>query len=284
MKEFDCAEFLQQCLPMLRLRWEGFRKVHGQVCKRLSRRVYELGLSGYSSYKDYLEDHPDERIVLDSICRITISRFYRDRGVFNALWSEILPSLAKDILLSGGDELSCWSAGCCSGEEAYTLQILWKVRVVPAIRHELPLRIIATDINRDVLRRAREGCYPESSLRDLPKELIREAFTQSGKSFTVKEPFRDDIEFAEQDIRTQLPGRSFHLILCRNLVFTYFEEALQKEILAGMIERLRHGGILALGIHESLPHAVSDLVPYDNAPGIYKRQNDGNMVCEGREV
>lgn len=271
MKDLDCTEFLRLCLPRLRLRWAGFRKVHRQVCKRLNRRMAELGLSGFSAYKVYLTYNSEEWQILDSICRITISRFYRDRGVFDALSSTILPSLARNVSLSGGNELSCWSAGCCSGEEAYTLQILWKVRVVPAIRCDLPLRIVATDINRDVLERARQGCYRESSLRDLPKELIRQAFTQSGKSFTVREPFTENIEFAEQDIREQLPEGFFHLILCRNLVLTYFEKGLQQEILQRILERLHHGGIFVTGIHEFLPNGVTGIVPYDSIPGVYKK-------------
>lgn len=273
MGNLDCTEFLQQCLPRLRLRWGGFRKVRRQACKRLSRRISELGLPGFFAYGCYIEDHSEEWQVLDSICQITISRFYRDRAVFDTLWSTILPSLAKKLLLSGGDELSCWSAGCCSGEEAYTLQILWKIRVVPAIGYDLPLRIIATDINPGILRRAREGRHPAGSLRDLPEELIRQAFIQSGKFFTIKRPFTENIDFREQDIRVQLPEGFFHLILCRNLVLTYFEKALQQEILHKIVERLHHAGILIIGVHESLPDRVTGLAPFDNTPGIYKKQS-----------
>jgi chemotaxis protein methyltransferase CheR len=271
MKDLECIEFMQSHLPLLRLRWAGFRKVHGQVCKRLSRRISELGLSGISAYHGYIEDHPYEWQILDSMFQITISRFYRDRGVFDALCSEILPSLAENVLLRRGNELRFWSAGCCSGEEAYTLQILWKVCVVPAIHHDLPLRIIATDINRNVLIRAREGRYPGSSFRDLPKELIQLAFTRSEEFFTVKKPFTENIEFMEQDIRVQLPEGFFHLILCRNLVFTYFEEALQREILGRILQKLHHGGLFVVGIHESLPQEVPNVVPYDNIPGMYQK-------------
>jgi len=228
-----------------------------------------MGLSNLSAYKDYLEDHPEEWKILDSMCQITISRFYRDRGIFDTLRSEILPSLARSILRSGGDELTCWSAGCCSGEEPYTLQILWKICVIPAIRHDLPLRIIATDVNRDVLNRAREGRYLESNLRDLPKELFHQAFTQCGKFFIVKKSFTENIDFLEHDIRQQLPKKMFHLILCRNFVFTYFEEALQQEILHAMLTRLYQKGIFTIGIHEKLPHSERDLIQYNNSPGIY---------------
>jgi chemotaxis protein methyltransferase CheR len=271
LKDLDCPEFLRLYLPRLRLRWAGFRKVHRQVCRRLSRRMSELGLCGFFAYKDYLEHHSEELRVLDSICGITISRFYRDRGVFDVLCSDVLPSLAKDVLSKRGSEVACWSAGCCSGEEAYTLQILWKLRVLPVLRRDLPLRIVATDIKREVLDRAREGCFTESSLRDLPEELVRLAFTRSGTFFTVREPFKENIEFAEQDMRRQLPEGFFHLILCRNVVLTYFEEALQREILQRILERLHHGGVFVAGIHESLPKGVNGFSPYGKIPCIYKK-------------
>lgn len=271
MKDFECTEFLQHCLPRLRFRWAGFRKVHEQVCKRLNRRINELGLSGFSPYKGHLDNHPEEWRILDSMLQITISRFYRDRGVFDILGSRILLLIARDILLSGGNALHCWSAGCCSGEEAYTLQILWKVYVIPAIHQDLPLRITATDLNTDVLKRAREGCYSESSLRDLPRELIQQAFQQSGKFYSVKKPFTENIDFMKQDIRAQLPGGVFHLILCRNLVLTYFEEALQREILDRIFEKLHYGGFFVIGIHESLPKGVTNIVQYENIPGIFRK-------------
>ncbi len=262
---------MQHFLPQLRFRWTGFRKVHKQVCKRLGRRITGLGLPGFNAYENYLGDHPEEWRILESILRITISRFYRDRGVFDILCSRILPSLAKNILMTGGNELRCWSAGCCSGEEPYTLQILWKLRVIPELHQDLPLRIIATDIDPNVLERARDGHYSESSLRDLPEELVRQAFTRSGSDCAIKKPFTENIEFMEQDIREQSPEGSFHVIFCRNLVFTYFEEALQREILDRILGKLNRGGILVIGIHESVPKGVTDVIRDDDTPGIYKK-------------
>ena len=218
MTDRECIVFLQRCLPRLRFRWAGFRKVHKQVCKRLSRRITELGLSDFSFYEGYLDNRPEEWQILDSILQITISRFYRDRGFFDTLRSRVLPSLAMDILRRGDNEVRGWTAGCCSGEETYTLQILWKLCVLPVIHADLPLRIVATDINRNALKRARKGYYSESSLGDLPAELRQVAFARSGKLYAINQPFRENIEFMEQDIRLQLPEGSFHVIFCRNLI------------------------------------------------------------------
>jgi chemotaxis protein methyltransferase CheR len=153
-----------------------------------------------------------------------------------------------------------------------SLPALWKLCVLPEIHQALPLRIIATDINQGVLKRAQEGYYPDSSLRDFPKELVRQAFTRAGKRYTIKKTFTENIEFIEQDIRKQLPEGFFHAIFCRNLVFTYFEEALQREILDRILKKLYHGGIFVIGIHESIPEGVTGIIQYDNAPVFIKRR------------
>ena len=85
MKDADCTDFLQWALPRLRMRWGGFRRVRGQVCKRLARRIVDLGLKDLSEYRALLETHADECTRLDGLCRISISRFYRDQGVWRTL-------------------------------------------------------------------------------------------------------------------------------------------------------------------------------------------------------
>jgi len=209
--------------------------------------------------------------MLDSLCRITISRFYRDRGVFDVLRTHILPSLARHAVSGGEEEVRCWSAGCCSGEEAYTLQIIWKLCVMRAEGRDIPLRIIATDTDDELLERAGEGLFEESSLRDLPPELIRQAFEHSGRFYALLKDFRQNIEFAKQDIRMELPGGSFHLILCRNLVFTYFEESLQRGFLERISGSLLPGGFFITGIHELLPPGEFNLKPYGGIQGIYRK-------------
>src|SRR5574341_1404341 len=127
MRDPDCVAFLQWVLPRLRLRWPGFRRVRRQVCKRLDRRLRELGLSGLPEYRSYLEAYPSEWAGLDRLCWISISRFYRDKAVFQCLEREVLPQLAERASAGGEGEFRCWSVGCAAGEEAYTMAILWKL-------------------------------------------------------------------------------------------------------------------------------------------------------------
>jgi chemotaxis protein methyltransferase CheR len=103
------------------------------------------------------------------LCRIAISRFHRDRGVFDHLLRAVLPGLAQRASERGAEAVRCWSAGCASGEEPYTLRILWDLGL-PAERARVPLRIVATDVDARLLERAREGRYPASSLKELPRE------------------------------------------------------------------------------------------------------------------
>ncbi len=103
----DWTSFLQWCLPQLRMRWGGFRKVRRQVCRRIRRRMEELNLPDIEAYRRRLSTHPDEWRVLDDLCRVSISRIYRDRRLFEFLSAEGLPALAA---AAEGAPLRCWSA------------------------------------------------------------------------------------------------------------------------------------------------------------------------------
>jgi chemotaxis protein methyltransferase CheR len=247
MSSSDCVAFLQWTLPRLNMRWPGFRKVRGQVCKRIRRRIAVLGLEDYEDYRDFVEENPAEWDVLDSFCRVTISRFYRDRGVFDLLAQRLLPLLAEQTT-----DLRCWSAGCASGEEPYTLAILLRMRA-RADDDGTTIHITATDADPVLLERASRACYPEGTLRELPVDWNAVAFTAQEDEFCLREEFRGDVRFRCQDIREEMPSGPFHLILCRNLAFTYFDDALQQSILQALLERLLPGGILVLGAHEQLP-------------------------------
>jgi chemotaxis protein methyltransferase CheR len=269
MTDPDCARFLQAVLPRLGLRWAGFRKVRRIVCKRLARRLRELGLPDLAAYRAFLESHPGEWDVLDGYCRIPISRFYRDRGVFGSLEQDVLPALARAAVAAGRDGLACWSACCASGEEPYTLAMLWRLRLQPRFPG-LGCRIVATDIEAHLLERARAGCYRASSLKALPPELLAEAFTHRGEELCIRDALRA-IEFRQQDIREAVPEGEFDLILCRNAALTYFEPALQHEVMRRVVAPLRPGGALVVGIHESLPAGLPGVMLWNGARAIYRK-------------
>jgi chemotaxis protein methyltransferase CheR len=245
----ECVAFLQWALPRLRLRWEAFRKVRRQVCRRISRRVTELGLADAAAYRAYLETHAEEWPVLDGLCRVTISRFWRDRGVYEALRDEVLPEL--------GSPSSAWSAGCASGEEPYSL-------VLAAAEAGVEIRVLATDTDAALLARAGAARYPPSSLRELPEEVCARAFVDG----RLKREHQQRVSFLRHDVREGPPDGPFDLVLCRNLVFTYFAEELQLEVARNLVRALRPGGALVVGAHETPP--PDNLEPWLPAHGIWR--------------
>lgn len=261
MNDIECVKFLQECLPGLGYRWKGFRKVRKQVCKRIRLRFRELDLPDENAYRQYLESNREEAVVLDKLCNITISRFYRDRGIFDRLASEFLPAVAENAIRNELEEVRCWSAGCCSGEEPYTLQILWNLSVMTRIDRSICLWITATDRDPGLIERAKAAIYPGGSFKDMPTELKEQAFVSKDNGFLLKESFRQNVQFLNHDIRKDLPEGLFDLILCRNLVFTYFQEDLQRDTFHRMMTKLKPGGIFIVGIHESVPSGQDILIP-----------------------
>ena len=273
MKDEQCVRFLQWALPQLHMRWPGFRKVHRQVCKRVNRRRRDLGLEGIDDYRDYLREHADEWALLDSMCRITISRFNRDRGVFATLAHEVLPLLADTAARRGDPALHVWSAGCGSGEEPYTLAILWHLELQPRFPG-LPIRIVATDADPSLLARAKAARYAIGSLKDLSEKQRALAFSEENGIYRLQRRYRSAVRFLEQDIRQVQPEGRFDLVLCRNLVFTYFDEALQRRLLSRIASRMFHGGALVLGIHEQLPANAQGFSSWFEKQRIYRKASD----------
>jgi chemotaxis protein methyltransferase CheR len=227
-------------------------------------------LDDFAAYRARLEADPTEWRVFDEFCHITISRFFRDRGIFEVLRTRVLPDIAARAKREGRDA-HVWSAGCASGEEPYTLKILWDVEVASAYPSIL-LSIIASDVDKAMLARAREGCFASTSLHELPPPLIEQAFDRMGSRYCVKPKHRKGVEFVDQDLRLELPPRVFDLILCRYVAFTYFAVPLQSKVLVRMLERLRPGGYFVIGTHEQLPGDVPELVPLIGAPQIFEKR------------
>jgi chemotaxis protein methyltransferase CheR len=261
VKDADCVDFLRWVLPQLGLRWPGFRKVRRQVCRRLRRRLELLDLATLEQYRLYLAHTPPEWPLLDGLCRITISRFYRDPEVFDRLCGPVLHALAEHVRRRGERVLAAWSAGCGCGEEPYTLVIGARLSQPPL--SDLQLRLFATDSDGALLQRAQRACYGRSSVQELPLAWVDAAFDIVDDHYCLRRRYREAVQWCEQDIRTTLPDMQFDLILCRNLAFTYFAEELQREVLASLQQRLRAGGVLVIGKHESLPlgSAFTDCYP-----------------------
>jgi chemotaxis protein methyltransferase CheR len=270
MKDNDCVQILQWALPRLHMRWPGFRKVRAQVCKRIDRRRRQLKLDDIRAYKVFLQSQAREWLVLDELCRVTISRFYRDRAVFDVLAQQVLPALAKHALARRESMLNVWSAGCGSGEEPYTVNLIWTLQL-QTLSTSLAAVIAATDASAAMIHRAREASYPYSSIKQLPEAWRHEAFCERHGLYCLKPQYRQAVYFLQQDVRRQIPNECFDLVLCRNLVFTYFDSMLQREVLDRMQSIIKPGGALVIGIHENLPPDADQFIPWCGKLKIYKK-------------
>ncbi|GHG78722.1 CheR family methyltransferase [Comamonas sp. JC664] len=270
MTDAECVELMQWAAPRLRLRWEGFRRVRGQVCKRIGRRLRSLGLPDAAAYRARLEAELAEWEVLDALCRVTISRFYRDTWVFDLLGHGLLPARLGTLRERGETTLRVWSAGCASGEEAYTLSVMFWLGLQPYFP-SARLELVATDADAALLERARRGCYPRGCLRELPAEWVARAFPSGGDAPCLAQEYRRGIDFLEQDLRSEMPDGPFDLVLCRNVAFTYFAPPLQREVLSRLVARLVPGGVLVIGGRESLPEGDFGLKRAGDSRSVFLR-------------
>jgi chemotaxis protein methyltransferase CheR len=272
MDDSECVQFLQWALPRLHMRWPGFRRVRQQVCKRLQRRIDQLQLESLTAYRLHLASHSEEWAVLDTLCQITISRFYRDKMVFSFLQQPVFPYLINILKQRHETELRIWCAGCGAGEEPYTLAMMW-VHCFQSYFPSIRLSILGTDINPKILHRAQQACYPYSAIKNLPPSWQESAFDKRDDYYCLDPGIQSFVEFQCQDIR-RTPDKEknvFHFICCRNLAFTYFDKPMQGEMARKFRANLADDGILMIGVHERLPAGNVDFTAWSEKLGIYRR-------------
>jgi chemotaxis protein methyltransferase CheR len=212
---------------------------------------------------------------VEAACLIPISRFFRDRAVFERLRADVLPEIAGRRLAADGRTIRCWSLGCASGEEPYSLNILWKLG--PGTRFPgLALDILATDAAPHLLARARRGCYGLGSLKEMPDAWREAAFDREGPLCCMRPAYREGITFALADVAKEVPDGPFDLVLCRNIIFTYFDQARQREMLPRLRAAMAPGGYLVVGRKEALPPPAPEFERQDD--GLIYRLRDGAVA------
>lgn len=258
-------QFLKEITPLLGLQWRLF--LRRGIKRKIERRIIQLGLSSFEDYFLRVRRDPDERTFLAQILTVTISRFFRDREVFDALEHSVFPLILQN---KAEGEFNIWSIGCASGEEPYSLSLLWNQkfkRDYPEIR----LSILATDIDEEMLRRAKEGRYKKSSLREMP--MILEPYFKEEDGFFVLSPsVKGCVAFKRHDVLTEEPFPGMDLIFCRNLAFTYFSKEYQVKVIKKLFRSLQERGYLVIGKGEVLPMVYPTLfVPVVSDQKIYQK-------------
>ena len=218
------------------------------ILRRLQRRMAAIGVQTLSEYGRYLDRHRDEAGQLAATFLIKVTEFFRDPDLFDALREQVLPQLIADARQRG--DLRIWSAGCATGEEAYSLAMLLADLLGDGL-DQLPVRIFATDIAADALDLARRGIYPAAALEGMAPDIIERHFTHVDGVYQVHRRVRELIIFGEHDLGYRAPFPRIDLVLCRN-VLIYFTADLQRRALQRFAFALRPGGVLVLGKAETV--------------------------------
>ncbi|WP_071395590.1 CheR family methyltransferase [Bacillus tuaregi] len=212
-----------------------------QMKRRLTS-LYEK--KGYSSFDEYFSVINQNQALLNEFLdrmTINVSEFYRNYKRWEVLEKNILPTIFQRT-----KKPRLWSAACSSGEEPYTLAMLM-AKYLPIS----DIRIVATDIDENVLSRARLGVYPERSLQEVPEEMKRKYFIKEGSFFKVSEDIKQAVSFKKHNLLSDSFGGPYDLIICRNVLIYFTEEA--KELLYHKFaSSLNPGGILFVGSTEQI--------------------------------
>jgi two-component system, chemotaxis family, CheB/CheR fusion protein len=249
------------------------------ILRRLGRRMAVLDCGSIDEYSRYLEEHPEEYRLLIGTFLIKVTEFFRDPELFDYLKEEVLPELVEEAR-EGEHQLRIWSAGCATGEEAYSLAILLS-EVLDREAGLFNVRVFATDIDEDAVKFARRGVYPPSALGGLSEEQIARYFVEEDGSYQVKKQIRGMIVFGEHDLAQRSPFPSVDLVVSRN-VLIYFSGELQRRALQLFAYSLRDGGYLVMGKAES-PSLLTRATLSDPAGGRpQRRQALGLPPHDGR--
>jgi two-component system CheB/CheR fusion protein len=266
--------FLEQLRERSGIDFASYKRA--TILRRLQRRMIATSSPKLRDYIRYALANPEEYQRLTATFLIKVTEFFRDADLFDQLRDVILPELIDEARKSDR-ELRIWSAGCATGEEAYSLAIL----VADALGEEIDafnVRIFATDVDGDAIAFARRGIYPEAALAHLAPDLVARHFTNVGDGFEVRPSIRAMTVFGQHDLGQRAPFPRVDLALCRN-VLIYFTSPLQKRALQLFAFSIRDGGYLVLGKAESTTPLAESWVLAHPRLKIYRRQGMRVLVA-----
>jgi two-component system CheB/CheR fusion protein len=217
------------------------------LARRIRRRMAVLGVKTYPEYVDYLEVRPDEFPQLFNTILINVTGFFRDPAAWTSLRGLVEERIARR---PPGSPVRVWCAGCASGEEPYTLAMMF-AEILGADQLADRLKIYATDVDEEALAEARLGMYSPKALESVPPQIAEKYFTRSGASFLFNKDLRRAVIFGRHDLVQDAPISRVDLISCRNTLM-YFNAETQTRILNRLHFALNDEGILFLGKAEML--------------------------------
>jgi two-component system CheB/CheR fusion protein len=218
--------------------------------RRVSMRMSALGIATLDEYMDVLTANPGEIDRLLDTVTIHVTEFFRDREVFDAIEKELLPAMVDRKLHSPSRTIRLWSAGCSTGEEAYSLAIL----VLQYLRThdvDLALELYGTDISKEACAAAQAGVYPERKVARIPAHLKQKYFEPDAEGYRVAERVRRCVKFSVHDLFSEPPFASLDAVFCRN-VLIHFDGNVRNEVFVRFHKALGENGMLILGRSEAV--------------------------------
>jgi two-component system CheB/CheR fusion protein len=237
------------------------------LVRRVSKRMHVVGIDDYVAYQDYLEVHPDEFELLFNTILINVTAFFRDGAAWDHLAERILP-----VILDAkrpGDPVRVWSAGCASGEEAYTLaMLLAEAMGETAFRRRA--KIYATDVDEEALAAARRALYSTREVVAVPESLREKYFERQSARYAFRPELRRSVIFGRHDLVQDAPISRVDLLVCRN-VLMYLNAETQSRVLARLHFGLAPHGYLFLGKAEMLLSHADLFAPVDLKQRIFQK-------------
>jgi len=225
--------------------------------RRVLHRMAMTGSGDIEKYLGRLTAEPDEMEKLMDIVTIHVTEFFRDRDVFKLLERGYVPALVDEKTGAGHGVFRAWSAGCSTGEEAYSMAVIID-RAAGNVSPNTHIEVFGTDVSEDSCRTARKGVYCEDKIEALPADIRDDYFEKEGRSWKVTSRLRSLVKFTSHDLFTASPYSQLDLIMCRN-VMIHFEHEVRDEVITNFHESLQDRGLLVLGKSEALAGPLEDL-------------------------
>jgi two-component system, chemotaxis family, CheB/CheR fusion protein len=243
----------------------GYKRT--SLTRRVDRRMAQVGVSDYAEYLDHLQVHSEEFTALFNTILINVTGFFRDPDAWAALREEVLPGLLA--AKGSGELIRIWSAGCASGEEAYTLAIVL-AEMLGLQEFRQRVKIYATDVDEESLTQARQANYSPREIRGVDEAYLEKYFEQSGGRFVFRKDLRRAVIFGRNDLVQDAPISRIDLLVCRNSLM-YFTAETQARILSRFHFALADAGVLFLGKAEMLLSHSALFLPIDLKRRIFRK-------------
>lgn len=238
--------------------------------RRIATRLRSLALHSYRQYADFLDAHPAEYNQLLDVLTINVTDFYRDKTMYDLFRRDIAPLIVEEKLQTRNRMIRAWSAGCATGEEAYSIAMTL-LEALGSREKDFLLSVLGSDLDETALAKARAGEYAVDKLKSIPPHHQVKYLDRRGDTFVMKPEVQRYVKFRRLNLFSDRPINVVDIIFCRN-VFIYFTREQQAEVLERFWSSLARGGFLVLGRSEKMAANLSGRFElYNGRERVYRK-------------